>query len=94
MAYLSTATHTRLVAQLARIEAQIAAADAAMLKLVAGEIESFSLNTGEGTQSSKRWDAGNILTLISRLEQYAESIRQRLNGKGIVNMNVRRKEGM
>jgi hypothetical protein len=94
MAYLDAATVTRLQAQLARLVLQIEAANTALDALATKEIESYSLDTGEGQQSAKRWDALKLDELISRLEVRAESIRQRLGGLGVVNMNVRRKEDL
>jgi hypothetical protein len=94
MAYLSTATRIRLLAQLATIETQIENANATLTSLTTQEIESYTLNTGEASQSAKRWDGMKIEGLIRRLEIRAEHIRQRLAGLGVVNMNTRRKEGM
>jgi hypothetical protein len=94
MSTLSAATITRLRAQLARLEAQLEAANTALDNLAIQEIESYSLDTNEAKQSAKRWDALKLDELISRLEQRAEYIRQRLEGFGIMNLNVRRKEGL
>jgi hypothetical protein len=94
MAYLEAATVTRLTAQLARLEAQIELANTALDGIAAKEIESFSLDTNEGKQSAKRWDAAKLDTLIATLERRAEHIRQRLAGMGVMNLNVRRTEDM
>jgi chromosome segregation ATPase len=94
MATMSTAEATRLRARLARLEAQIENANTALDALTTQEIESYSLDTNEAKQSAKRWDAMKLDELIARLEIRAEHIRQRLTGLGVVNLNVRRKEGM
>lgn len=94
MSALSTATKARLTAQLARLEAQIESANVALDSLATQEIESYTLNTGEGTQSAKRWDAMKLDALISRLEQRAEHTRQRLLGLGVIALNVRRKDDL
>jgi flagellar biosynthesis chaperone FliJ len=94
MGYLSTSTYNRLVTQLTRIEAQIELANETIDSLLTKEIESYSLDTGEGKQSAKRWDAMKLDQLISTLEQRAEHIRQRLAGLGVVAMNVRRKDDL
>jgi chromosome segregation ATPase len=94
MAYLAADTVTRLTAQLARLVTQIESANTALDALAAQEIESYSLDTNEAKQSAKRWDAEKFDTLIDRLERRAEHIRQRLAGMGVMNLNVRRTEGM
>lgn len=94
MSTLTAETITRLQERLARLEAQIESANDALDSLVTQEIESFTLNTGEGSQSSKRWEANKLDQLIARLEKRAEHIRQRLCGLGVVNFNMRRKEGL
>ncbi len=91
---MSTATRTRLLAQLARIELQIEAANVALDDLVTKSVESYTFESGDGKQSAKRVDTSKFDQLISVLEQRAEHIRQRLGGLGLVNMNVRRKEGL
>jgi len=94
MSYLSTATRTRLLAQLANLETQIENANAALTSTTTQEIESYTLNTGEGSQSAKRWDGMKLEQLIRRLGRRAEHIRQRLAGLGVTNMNVRRKDSL
>lgn len=94
MGSMSTTTAARLQAQLARLEAQIEAANVVLDSLTTQEIESYRLDTGEGSQQAKRWDMAKIDSLISRLEQRAEHIRQRLTGLGCVSLNVRRKDDM
>lgn len=94
MSTLTAETITRLQERLARLVSQIEAANDALDSLVSQEIESFTLNTGEGSQSSKRWEAAKLDNLIARLEKRAEHIRQRLSGLGVVNLNQRRKEGL
>lgn len=94
MGWIATETRTRLLAQLARLEAQIEAASDTMDSLAAQEIESYRLDTGEGSQQAKRWDATRLDSLIARLERRAEHIRQRLAGMGVTTLNVRRKDDM
>lgn len=90
MAYLSAATRTRLLTELATVETQIENANTALTSLMSQEIESYRLDTGEGSQQARRVDVEKFERMISRLETKAEALRQRLSGRGIVNMNVRR----
>jgi len=94
MAYLSATTRTRLQAELTTVEAQISAANTTMTSIVGKEIESYRLDTGEGSQQTKRLDIEKLERLISKLESKAERLRQRLAGAGVVNINVRRMDGL
>jgi len=88
---LTSAQITALQSRYTRICEQIELANTTFDGLVANQIESFSLNTGEGSQASKRWEAAKLQELSSVLERRRESIYQRLTGLGLLNMNVRRK---
>lgn len=92
--YMSATTYERLLAQLEKLESQIDLIDTTLDSLVTQEVESFSLNTGEASQTAKRWDAMKLDDLKRRLEIRAEHLRQRLAGYGVTNMNVRRKDGL
>ena len=92
--YLAADTVLRLQTQLTQLKAQIKLANTALDGIAAKEIESFSLDTNEGKQSAKRWDAAKLDTLIATLERRAEHIRQRLAGMGVMNLNARRTEDM
>lgn len=94
MAYLSQSTISRLQKQLATIEGQIDTANESMNKVLANDIQSFSFNSGEGSQSSTRWSVSQYESIISKLEKKAESIRQRLSGLGVTSLSVRRRDEM
>ncbi len=57
------------------------------------EIESYMLDTGDGEQKTKYRSLDEILDQIQRLESIRDRLTRRLNGTGIVNMNLRRRQG-
>jgi hypothetical protein len=94
MSTLSANTIARLQRELAMYEAQIDKINALILSIADKELESYSLDTNEARQSAKRWDISKLQEMVCRLDIHAESTRQRLEGLGVMNMNVRRKEGL
>jgi len=92
--YMSSTTIARLQARLTKLEDQIDLIDTTLDTMVTQDVESFALNTGEGSQTVRRYTAIELDDLRRRLETRAENIRQRLAGYGVVNMNVRRKDGL
>ena len=90
MAALPASTRTRLLAELVIVEAQITATNDRLTSIMAQDVESYTLNTGEASQSAKRWDAMKIADLLEKLEAKAQRIRQRLAGLCVMNLNIRR----
>lgn len=92
MPHFTTQTREILVARIESISRQIANAHATLERLLAQEIESYRLDTGEGSQQAKRASTDHLDKLIARLETRAEHYRQRLAGLGVTAMTVRRFE--
>lgn len=78
--------------QLARVQAQIAKLETAIdSALENSEVEEYSFNSGEGQQRTKRRDIKSLLQSLERLESSEARILRKLAGRGIVNVNLRRK---
>jgi len=90
MTCITSSTKTRLEARLAVKIAQLEKADEAYDASLT-EVEEYRLNTGEGTQQMKYRDLKGLEDTISRLEAQIDAIYRRLEGKGIMNLNLRRK---
>lgn len=95
MALTKSARRTQLLADLARVDAQLtklyAAYDEALENV---EVESYRFDSGEGQQQAKRRKPGEIQDLIDELEAKRDRIQRKLcQGGGLVNMNLRRKSG-
>jgi dynactin complex subunit len=54
------------------------------------DIESYSLDTGNGKQATKRRRPAEIQELIDILEREIDALRRKLRGTGIVSLNTSR----
>ena len=92
MSCIDSSTRTRILAQISKIETQLTALDTAFTEAVANaEVESYKFDSGEGSQQVKRRDPNDIQKLIDKLESRLAYLYRRLDGKGLVNMNLRRR---
>lgn len=55
-----------------------------------GETQSYTFNSGEGQQSATKRPLKEIYDLIERLEAEISNLYRKLNGNGLVNLNLRR----
>lgn len=90
MSCLTTARKTQLQTRLTAKEAQLTAAYTAFDELTAQSIESYSFDSGEGKQSTKRRQLGSMQKAIDILEAQIDWIQGKLNNTGIMNLNLRR----
>lgn len=89
MAFLSTEIKTKLEARKARIEAQLDVAYDALLQN--GDTKEYRIDTGGGSQRVEYTDAKGMLKIIDILERTLSSVCNRLDGTGVVNINLRRR---
>lgn len=71
-------------------EAELAKLDEAMMNATL-EVEEYRLNTGEGMQQTKYRDLEKLQKQITKAEYMIDWIINKLNGWGLMNMNLRRK---
>lgn len=91
MAYLPPDIRARIEAQITSKTEQLAAVNTAYLNsLTNAEIQTYTLDTGEGKQSTTRRKPEELQRAIRILETDLERLYRRLNGGGLVNMNLRR----
>ena len=93
MTCLSTATYTRLLAELQKLEDLYDLAVTTYESLLQEQIASYRLDTGEGSQQARRVKMSEVSREIEWISSRADNIRNRLNGRRIVNMTLRRKIG-
>lgn len=92
MSCISSTERARIVAQITTKEAQLAALNTAYTAaLTASEIKSYKFDTGEGSQSTTRRDPAELYSQIRQIEMQLDRLYRRLNGGGIVNLNMRRR---
>lgn len=91
MAYLSAALKATLEIRLARYETMLTAAYAAMDDLAEQSIDRYELDTGEGRQEVFIRKVAAQQKHILFLEATIDHIRQRLAGKGVVALTMKRR---
>ena len=92
MTCLSSTRKATLTARLEKKRAQLVLAEAALDASIGGP-EAYKFDTNEGSQWLKDRSFAEITKLISLLEAQIDSITRKLNGTGLVNMNLRRTAG-
>lgn len=92
MSCLTASTRSRLLARKTTLETLITAAEAALTSaLETGDVESYTFDSGEGSQRTKYRSLEDIQKNLDWLYSRLDFITRRLNGTGIVNLNLRRK---
>ena len=90
MPCLTSTRRAALLVRLAKREASLAIADAAYDELLANTIEAYRFDSTEGEPQTKRRKVADAKKQVDELESEIDSIRRRLNGTGVINMNLRR----
>ena len=90
MSYISN-RRARLQAQLARIQAALANLYDTLAELSASGVESYTFDSGEGSQKTTRRKLASIQDQIDRLEAAEDHIVSELYNVGVVNIRLRRK---
>ena len=89
MVYIPSARRTRIQNRITAKEAALAAAEDALTAAMV-EVESYTLNTGEGSQTTKHRKIEDLEKTIRVLESQIDRLYRQLNGTGLINMNLRR----
>jgi len=90
MPCLTSTRRAALIIRLAKREASLVIAEATYDELLANPVESYRFDSTEGEQQTKRRKVADAKQQVDELESEIDSIRRRLNGTGVVNMNLRR----
>jgi hypothetical protein len=91
---MSSATYARLLAELEKLEELYDLAVATYEKLLQQDKISYRFDSGEGSQQARRVKMSEVSQEIEWISSRADNIRARLNGRRVVNMNLRRKIGL
>lgn len=92
MSYLDPGQRRAIYAQITTKQAQLVAANTAYLSALGNsEIQGYSFSSGEGDQKANRRKPEEIRNEIAYLESDLCRLYRQINGKGIVNMNLRRR---
>jgi len=92
MSYLPPAIRSQIIAKINAKEAQLAIAQAAFEKaLDSSDVESYQFDSKEGKQATTLRSPSVLSKLINDLEAQLERLYRRLNGTGLVSLNLRRR---
>lgn len=91
MSCLSSSKRERIIAQIERIDTLLTASYTAFEAAAGTEVKKYRFDSAEASQMAEVRDLDEMLDNIDRLEKRKDSLIRRLNGTGIVNMNMRRK---
>ena len=91
MVCISTTELARINARITTYETLLTAADAAVLAAQT-DVESYRFDSGEATQQTKRRKLKDLLNNVESIEAILRRLNQRLNGTGVINLNLRRKQ--
>ena len=91
MSCLSSTRRAELLARLAKREASLAIVEATYDELLATSVESYRFDSTEGEQQTKRRGLAGVKDQLDGLQSEIDSLRRKLGGSGIVNMNLRRR---
>ena len=90
MSYLNSSDRTRILSQIATKEAQLTAANTALTEALGTDVQSYSFDSGEGKQSTTRRKLKELQDAVRGLEAELDRLYRRINGSGLVTMNLRR----
>jgi hypothetical protein len=92
MSCLSSTRKAEIEARITKLEARLTLAENALDGLLSAEgIESFKFDSGEAMSWAKYYKAEELRKLISNIEANLDYYRNKLNGTGIVRLNLRRR---
>lgn len=92
MACLTSSARARILADIAKVEAQILKAEESYDRaLEAMDVEEYRFNSGEGSQMTRQADIKKLWSILENLYARRDSLYRRLEGKRLVNLNLRRK---
>jgi hypothetical protein len=89
MGCLSSSQKTYILNKIEVLDEQLLAANAAYLECLSS-IKNYQFSSGEGSMTVTRQDAKKMLEVISMLQSQRDRLQNRLDGTGIVNLNLRR----
>lgn len=92
MSCLSTSMRNMYLARLAKKQQQLEVAEATYERLLEQDVESYRFDPGDATQQAKRRKIKELSDEIDRLELQIDRIQRKLNGSGLVNFTLRRKD--
>lgn len=91
MGCLSSSKRARILAEIATKEEQLAAANDTFLEMLSSSTERYRFDSNEGAQSETLRKLEDLKFVIDSLESSLDALYRRLECKGVVMLNLRRK---
>ena len=91
MSWLSTSRRTFIEAQITWLESQITATQTTIASLTTQEVDDYSFSTGAGAQRATRKKLEDLYKTLEKLYRTIEWWQSKIDGSGIVDMNLRRR---
>lgn len=92
MSCLSTSTRSDIQTKITRLQAQLVIANDTLDSAVGNEILEYRFDSGEGSQRTEYRTFSEMTKIIDWLESRIDYLTRRLNGTGLSNLNLRRKQ--
>jgi hypothetical protein len=92
MSCLSPTARTRIQARITKLETALENAYDTLAEIALKQEESYKLDTSEGSQQLKNVDFKDLNQNILDMETLLEHLYQKLSCRGIVRLNLRRKQ--
>ena len=92
MTCLSTSNKADIQAKITRLMAQLEIANDTLDSAVGNEILEYRFDSGEGSQRTQYKTPDQLTKIIDWLESRIDYLNRRLNGIGLSNLNLRRKQ--
>lgn len=92
MTCLSLSKRAEIEARITKLESQLVIANETLDSAVGNEILEYRFDSGEGSQRTEYKSFSEMTKIVDWLESRISYLQRRLNGTGLMNLNLRRKQ--
>lgn len=92
MSCLTTSRRAEILARISKLEAQLVIANDTLDSGLSTDIREYRFDSGEGSQRVEYKTFDEMTKIVDWLESRIDYLRRKLNGTGLLSMNLRRKQ--
>lgn len=92
MSCLTSTKRARILAQITKLESQLEITNDALDSALSTDVKEYRIDTGEGSQRVEYKSPSELRQNIDWIESRLDYLYRRLNGSGLSNLNLRRKQ--